>query len=51
MKLYEYTETDENIELYMEYCNDAQYLEQLVDEAHTPVEDEAELQDYARDIL
>jgi len=27
VKLYDYTETDENIELFMEYCNDALYLE------------------------
>jgi serine/threonine protein kinase len=48
VKLYDYTETEDNIELFMEFCNDAQYLEQLIDEVrlvvtwqqHTPVEDE-----------
>jgi serine/threonine protein kinase len=32
VELYEYTETEDNIELYMEYCNDAQYLERLIEE-------------------
>jgi len=27
VKLYDYTETEENFEMFMEYCNDAQYLE------------------------
>ena len=51
IKLYEYSEDDNEISLIMEYANQAMYLSDLIIDGHTPVENEQDLQIYAYDIL
>lgn len=51
IKLYKYSENEEEISLIMEYANQATYLQDLILDHHTPVEDEQALQIFAYDIL
>lgn len=51
IELYEYTESDDNLDLFLEYANKATYLSDLICEHHTPVEDQALLKKLAKEIL
>lgn len=51
IKLYNYTENENEIAMIMEYANQATYLQDTILENHTPIEDEQELQVFAWDIL
>jgi serine/threonine protein kinase len=51
IKLYKYSENETEISLIMEYANQATYLQELILEQHTPIDDEQELQIFALDIL
>lgn len=51
IELYDYTENEEELALFMEYANKPFYLSDLVVESHTPIEDPEELKQYAHDIL
>ena len=51
IELYEYTESDEDLDLFLEYANKATYLTDLIHEHHTPLEDQVLLKKLARDIL
>ena len=51
IELYDYTENDDELALFMEYANKPFYLNDLIVESHTPIEDEVELKKYAHDIL
>lgn len=51
IKLIDYSECETEFLLVMEYANQPTYLVDLINEQHTPVEDEKDLQVYALDIL
>ena len=51
IELYEYTESDEDLDLFLEYANKATYLTDLIHEQHTPLEDQVLLKKLAKDIL
>lgn len=51
MSLYNYTEDDKEISIFMEYCNDPRYFEEQLTEKHKEIKDETELKKYVRDIL
>ena len=51
IELYHYTENKEEVALYLEYANKPSYLHDLIIEQHTPIEDEAQLKIFARQIL
>jgi len=37
VKLYDYTESEKDIVLFMEYCNAADYFDEKIVEKHTPI--------------
>lgn len=49
--MYEYTQNDEELSLFLEYANKPFYLSEMVHDRHTPIEDEDHLRKYAKDIL
>lgn len=49
--MFEYTENEQEIALYLEYANRAFYLSETIIDSHTPIEDEHQLRKFARDIL
>lgn len=49
--MYDYTEDEKEFALFMEYANKPFYLSELINDQHTPVEDEATLRKMAEDIL
>lgn len=49
--MYDYTEDEEEFSLFMEYANKPFYLSELINDQHTPVEDEHLLKKLAEDIL
>ncbi|CDW71382.1 calcium-dependent protein kinase 10-like [Stylonychia lemnae] len=51
VELYHYTENDQEITLLMEYCNDANYFEDRIENSLEPIEDMEKLQQYGQDIL
>jgi len=51
VKLFDYTETQDNYVLFMEYCDKANYLADKILERHTPVSNNNSLLSYATDIL
>lgn len=51
IKLHNYTETETEYVLIMEYANKGTYLQDLIYDNHTPVEDNQELQIYALDLF
>ncbi|CAI2369647.1 unnamed protein product [Moneuplotes crassus] len=51
IELYDYTEDDQELALFMEHANKPMYLTQLINDEHTPVEDEHLLRKIAEDIL
>ena len=51
IKLHNYSENDEEFALHMEYANKSTYLQEMIYENHTPIEEEQELQIYALDLL
>jgi serine/threonine protein kinase len=50
-ELYAYTQNEKEVALYLEEANKASYLTELIHDDHTPVEDEAQLKSFAKDIL
>ena len=51
IKLYNYSECEAEFTLFMEYANKNTYLQEMIFDNHTPIEDEQELQIYALDLL
>lgn len=51
IELYDYTENDEELALFMEYANKPFYLSELIVDSHTPIEDDELLKKFAKDIL
>ena len=51
MSIIEYTESQDEIILYMEYCNNARYFEIMLEEKHKEIKDENELKLYIKDIF
>ena len=51
MELYDYTENDEELVLYMEFCNDANYLEKKLEVRKKEIKNEDKLKQYARQTL
>jgi len=49
--MYEYTENDDELALYLEYANKPFFLNDLIVESHTPIEDQAELRHLAAQML
>lgn len=47
MQLYNYTETESDIVLFIEYCNDAKYFETQLEENKKEIKDEVKLKNYA----
>jgi serine/threonine protein kinase len=50
-ELYEYTRSEEEISLYLEFANKESYLTETVHDGHTPIEDEHLLRKLGKDIL
>ena len=51
IELYEYTRSDDEISLYLEFANKESFLTETVHDGHTPIEDEIQLRKFAKDIL
>lgn len=51
VKLHEYTESEDQFVLFMEYCNDAAYFDDKIVERLTPITNQDKLQAYALDTL
>lgn len=51
IRLYEYTENENEISIFLEFANKSLYLEDLVLDHHTPIDDEDILKHFARQIL
>ena len=51
VRLYEYTETEDGIYLYMEECNDPTFFETQIEDYLNEIEDEEILKGYCLDIL
>lgn len=51
VKLWSYTENNEFITIFMEWCNDARFLEHRLTEQHKEIKDESELKDLVHQIL
>lgn len=51
VELYDYTESDKEFVLLMEYCNDANYFQDKIEDRLTPIMNQGKLQSFAYDIL
>ena len=51
IKLYSYSENEDEFNLYMKYANKSTYLQDLIYDQHTPLDDEQEIQIYTLDLL
>lgn len=51
IELYEYTENEDQFDLFLEYANKPTYLTDLIIDCHTPIEDPIEFRHLATDIL
>ncbi|TNV81765.1 hypothetical protein FGO68_gene10557 [Halteria grandinella] len=51
VELYDYTENEKEFVLLMEYCNDAGYFEDKIENRLTPIKNQEKLQQYGFDIL
>ena len=51
MSIIEYTESKDEIILFMDYCNDAKYFEIMLEEKHKEIKDENELRMHVQDIF
>lgn len=51
VELYDYFETEQDITLLMEWCNDADYFEKKIEQKHTKIKNEEKLRSYSLDIL
>jgi serine/threonine protein kinase len=51
IEMYEYAENDIEIAIYMEHANKPFYLNELILEKHTPIEDEQTMKKFSHDIL
>lgn len=47
-ELYDYTENEDSLTMYMEYVNDAKYFENLILFHHKEIRDEHLLRDFTR---
>ena len=48
---HDYFEDEQDITLLMEYCNDAKYFENKIENRHTQIKNEEKLRSYSMDIL
>ena len=46
-ELYDYTENEDSLTLYMEHVNDAMFFENQIETQHKEIRDEKLLRDYA----
>lgn len=51
MSIVEYTESQDEIIIFMENCNDAKFFETQLEEKKKEIKDENELRMYVKDIL
>jgi len=51
VSIIEYTESKDEIILFMDYCNDAKYFEIMLEEKHKEIKDENELRMHVQDIF
>ena len=48
---YDYFEDEKDIVMLMEYCNDAKYFENKIENRHTEIKNEDKLRQYSMDML
>lgn len=51
VELYDYFEDQQDITMLMEYCNDAKYFENKIENKNTQIKNEDKLRSYSMDIL
>ena len=49
--MYEYTESEDELVMFMEYCNDADYFDNKIVQRLTPIRNQIKLKAYVNDTL